>query len=57
MNNKIYVATENNLFYLDLEQQVLNRLSTTNGLSDVGVAAMAKNPLKNTLVVAYNYDP
>ena len=54
MNDKIYVATENNLFYLDLEQQVLNRLSTTNGLSDVGVAAMAKNPLKNTLVVAYN---
>ena len=39
MNNRIYVATENNLFYLDLEGQTLNRLSTINGLSDVAVAA------------------
>ena len=54
MNGKIYVATANNLFYLDIEGQILNRLSTINGLSDVGVAAMAKDPLKNTLVVAYN---
>ena len=54
MNGKIYVATENNLFYLDLEEQILNRLSSINGLSDVGVSAMAKDPLKNTLVVAYN---
>ena len=54
MNGKIYVATGNNLFYLDLEEQILNRLSTINGLSDVGVAAMAKDPQKNTLVVAYN---
>ena len=54
MNNKVYVATENNLFYLDLKDEILNRLSTTSGLSDVGVAAMAKDPQKNTLVVAYN---
>ena len=54
MNNRIYVATENNLFYLDLEGQTLNRLSTINGLSDVGVAAMAKDPLRSTLVVGYN---
>lgn len=54
MNGKIYVATENSLFYLDIEEQILNRLSTINGLSDVGVATMAKDPQKNTLVVAYN---
>ncbi|MDC3029776.1 hypothetical protein OA183_00095 [Flavobacteriales bacterium] len=54
MNGKIYVATENNLFYLDLEDQTLHRLSTINGLSDVGVAAMAKDPQRSTLVVAYN---
>ena len=54
MNGKIYVATKNNLFYLDDEEQILNRLSTTNGLSDVGVAAMKKDPRKNRLVVAYN---
>ena len=54
MGGKIYVATENSLFYLDVEEQTLNRLSTINGLSDVGVAAMAKDPQKNTLIVAYN---
>lgn len=54
MNGRIYVATENSLFYLDTQDQLLGRLSTINGLSDVGVAAMAKDPEKNTIVVAYN---
>ena len=54
VNDRIYVATENNLFYLDAEDELLNRLSTVNGLSDVGVSAMAKDPQKYTLVVAYN---
>ena len=35
MDGKIYVATENSLFYLDIEEQILNRLSTINGLSDI----------------------
>ena len=54
MNDRVYVATDNNLFYLNITEQTLNRLSTINGLCDVGVAAMAKDPQKNTLVVAYN---
>ncbi len=54
MDGKIYVATENSLFYLDVEEETLNRVSTVNGLSDVGISTMAKNPQKNTLVVAYN---
>ena len=54
MDGKIYVATKNSLFYLDVEEQMLNRLSTINGLSDIGVAAMAKDPQKNILIVAYN---
>ena len=54
LGDKIYVATENSLFYLDIQDQMLNRLSTTSGLSDVGVATMAKAPQKNTLIVAYN---
>lgn len=54
MNDKIYVATDNNLFYLNITEQTLNRLSTINGLCDIGVAAMAKDPHKNTLIVAYN---
>lgn len=54
MNDRVYVATDNNLFYLNITEQTLNRLSTINGLCDIGVAAMAKDPHKNTLVVAYN---
>jgi hypothetical protein len=53
MDNRIYVATENNLFYLDVEDDILNRLSTINGLSDVGVTAMAKDSQNKALVVAY----
>ena len=54
MDGKIYVATENSLFYLDVEEETLNRVSTVNGLSDVGIATIAKDPQKNILVVAYN---
>lgn len=54
VDDRIYVATENNIFYLDVEEQILGRLNTTNGLSDVGISAMAKNPQTNTIVVAYN---
>jgi len=53
MDDRIYVATENNLFYLDTDEDILNRLSTINGLSDVGVTAMVKDPQNNILVVTY----
>ena len=54
VDDRIYVATENNIFYLDIEEEILGRLNTTNGLSDVGISAMAKNPQTNAIVVAYN---
>ena len=54
MDGKIYVATENSLFYLDVEEETLNRVSTVNGLSDVGISTMAKKPKKKTKVVSYN---
>ncbi|MBJ59497.1 MAG: hypothetical protein CMP64_02800 [Flavobacteriales bacterium] len=54
MDGKIYVATDNSLFYLNEEDQSINRLSKINGLSDVGISVMAKDPNSNTIIVAYN---
>ncbi len=54
MDGKIYVATDNSLFYLNEEDQSINRLSKINGLSDVGISVMAKDPNNNTIIVAYN---
>ena len=54
MDGKIYVATDNSLFYLNEEDQSISRLSKINGLSDVGISVMAKDPNSNTIIVAYN---
>lgn len=53
MNGLIYVATQNNLFYLDENEQVLSRLTKVNGLSDVEIKAMEKASEEDVLVVAY----
>jgi hypothetical protein len=51
---KIYAATPYNLFYYDLEDNSINRLTTINGLSDIGVASIAYNANYGILVVAYS---
>lgn len=51
---RIYAATPYDLIYKDLEDNSLNRLSKINGLSDVGVSAIAYNANQKTLVVAYS---
>ena len=53
MNEEIYVCTENNLFLLNKNDEFISRLTTTNGLSDVGVKCMKKDVESNTLVIAY----
>jgi len=53
MNEQIYVCTENNLFLLNKNDEFISRLTTTNGLSDVGVNCMKKDLESNTLVIAY----
>ena len=53
MNGKIYVATENNLFFWDESDEILGRLTKVNGLSDVGINAMEKDPQQDVLLVAY----
>ena len=53
MNSKIYIATENSLFYFHLNDNTLNRLSKTNGLSDVNISVMKKSLSDDLIIVAY----
>ncbi len=49
----IYTATEYSLFYYDKNDNSINRLSKVNGLSDIGISAIAFSKTYNTLVIAY----
>lgn len=51
--NKIYCANERGMFYFDKSDQTVNRLSNTNGLSDIGVSALAYDNQSKTVVVCY----
>ncbi len=53
-DGKVYVATPYSLFYLDNEDNTLNRLTTIQGLNDVGVSKIGYNDTYNTLVIAYS---
>ncbi|MDG1190088.1 MAG: two-component regulator propeller domain-containing protein [Flavobacteriales bacterium] len=53
MNNRIYTATENSIFYLDIQDNTINRLNKITGLSDVGISCMEINEELNLIVVAY----
>lgn len=50
---RIYAATANSLFYIDLTDNSISRLSKINGLSDVGISSIAYNSAQNALVIAY----
>jgi hypothetical protein len=51
--NKIFCATEGGLFYLDKTDNSLHKISTEDGLSDVGINTMAWNDSRKLLLVAY----
>ena len=53
MDDKIYLATENSLFYFDTNNQSINRLSKTNGLSDINISVMKKDSDNDLIIVAY----
>lgn len=50
---KVYCATAFSLFYFDQADQSINRMSKVNGLSDIGISAIAWNETYNTLLIAY----
>lgn len=51
--DKIFCSTENGLFSRDLETGETRKLSKIDGLSDVGVTAMAYNSEESVLVIGY----
>lgn len=52
--NRIYVATETGIFYYDLKDNSVTRLSKVSGLSDIGATVVRYNKEYKTLVVGYN---
>ena len=53
VGNKVYAATEFELFYYDTEDNSVNILNKINGLSDIGISTMRYNESQRKLFVAY----
>lgn len=51
--DRVYAATPYALFYLDRNDNSLNRYTKINGLSDVGIRSIRLHKQSNTLVIAY----
>ncbi|MEN8117809.1 MAG: T9SS type A sorting domain-containing protein [Bacteroidota bacterium] len=52
-DNKVYCVTEGGLFYLDTDDNSLNKFSGMDGLSDFGIKTIAYSTQNQVLVVAY----
>ena len=52
-NGVIYCASDYALFYYNLEDQSLNRLTKVEGLSDINISTINFNKKYNTLIIAY----
>ena len=53
VGEKVYAATEYELFYYDTEDNSVNILNKINGLSDIGISTMGYNKSQRKLLVAY----
>jgi streptogramin lyase len=53
VGNKIYAATQYELFYYDIQDNSINILNKINGLSDIGISTIAYNESQRKLFVAY----
>lgn len=51
--NRIYAAAPNGLFYVDLTDLSINKLTKNNGLSDVSIGAIGHSPDADLLVIGY----
>ena len=54
VENNIYCATENGLFFYNKEDYTINRLNKISGLSDVGISAMNYDYLNKIIIISYN---
>ena len=52
-DDKIYVACERSVFVYDINNNLIERLSKVNGLSDVGISAMSYSEQTNSIVISY----
>ena len=52
--DRIYSANPNAIFYLQKSDNTIHHLSKNNGLSDVGITAIASDPTGNYLIVGYD---
>jgi len=50
---KIFCASDGGLFYLDLSDNSMNKISEEDGLSDVGMQTIAWNESRKLLLIAY----
>lgn len=53
LDNKIFAAGSNGLFYYDLEDESINTINTTNGLSGLQITAITAIPEQNQLIIGY----
>ncbi len=53
-DHKVYCATEQGLFYYDIDDYSLNRLTPIQGLSDLGIGYIAYSQSAEKLVVGYS---
>ena len=54
VENNIYSATENGLFYYNKDDYTINRLNKINGLSDVGISCLAYDKENKIVIITYN---
>jgi hypothetical protein len=52
--NRVYIAAETGVFYYDLLDNSVTRLSKVSGLSDIGATVVRYNKNLKTLVIGYN---
>ncbi|MEQ9297688.1 MAG: hypothetical protein RIF33_03950 [Cyclobacteriaceae bacterium] len=50
---KIYAATANGLFYIDEEDNSINKLTKVDGLSDAGISSLKSDAAGRTLAIGY----
>lgn len=51
--DRVYASTRGGLFYYDLDDNTLNTLTKSSGLSDVGVSTIGYDASTKSLVIAY----
>ncbi len=54
LNEKIYTATAQSIYYIDTDENSIHKLSKINGLTETGISLMQKNEITQSLIIAYN---